>query len=984
MTFLVDTGSEVSLLPATPRDRRHHRLGPRLVAANGSAIASFGFRHLSMRLGSRKLRWRFIIADVASPILGADFLRSNNLLVDVRNRRLLDSKSLETINTRQVSQLSPSVSLISVSKCPLANILSQYPRLTEPKFSDTMPKHGVEHYIHTTGPPVHARARRLSTEKLAAAKAEFEKMEEMGIVRKSCSPWASPLHLVRKPDGSWRPCGDFRRLNCKTVPDRYTIPHIQDLTCRLFGKTIFSKIDLVRGYHQVPVHFADVPKTAVITPFGLFEYTRMPFGLCNSGQTFQRLMDSVCRGLDFLFVYLDDILIASSNMKEHQQHLRALFDRLMEHGLIVKKEKCIFGVSTIDFLGHRISAEGITPLPDKVRVILDFPRPITVKELQRYVGILNFYHRFLPRAASLMRPLYSALQKKPSASKRLTWCPEMSTAFDASKRALAEATMLSHPQAGAELALTTDASDFAVGGVLEQKIKDCWVPLGFFSRQLRDRELKYSTFDRELLAMYLSVRHFRHWLDGRNFVIFTDHNPLPFAMWKSSDPWTSRQQNQLSAISEFTTDIRHVSGKSNAVADALSRISVSAVSLGIDFRKMAAEQQTDAEVKAQRTAITNLKLKDVLIDDDIQLLCDVSTSHARPIVPASMRRLVFDTVHGLSHPGVRTTRKLVTEKFVWHGVSKDVSAWTKHCLSCQKAKIQTHVRSPIEDFEPPNRRFDHVHIDVVGPLPVSQGFKYLLTIVDRFTRWPEAIPLKETTTTAIASAFVYGWVARFGTPSEITSDRGPQFTSAMWSALAKLLGSTVTRTTAFHPQANGIVERFHRNLKDALRSRLIDGNWYDQLPWVLLGIRTAPKRDLGVSSAELVYGDVLSVPGDLLAPTTQPFDVKQQLHALREKVAAFRPVPMSRHGSFSFSVPRVLQTCKYVFVRKDSHRPPLSPPYSGPFEVIHRDSKLFLLKMGNRQEKVTIDRLKPAHVDPDSPVQTAAPPRRGRPPKRHN
>ena len=770
----------------------------------------------------------------------------------------------------------------------------------------------IQHTIDTgTARPVFARARQLPPNKYDIARKEFDFMLAAGIVRPSKSDWASPLHLVPKKDGqSWRPCGDFRQLNAITKKDRYPLPHINSCIDRLHGTNIFSKLDVVKAYFHVPMSPEDAKKTAVITPFGLFEFTRMPFGLCNAPQTFQRYMDSIFRDLPFVFVYIDDILIASKNLDEHKIHLETVIQRLCNNKLHVALEKCVFAVSKVDFLGYTISPEGIVPLANKVEAINNYELPIDYTALRRFLGMIGFYRRFMTSFSDTAEPLYQLLASCKGKNVKLQWTEDAHRSFQQLKENLNKAVQLHFTDPTSDtFHLVTDASNSAVGAALHQSVGNELRPVAFFSKRLSTSQRAYSAFDRELLAVYLAVVHFKSVIEGRTVTVFTDHKPLVNAFYSQTPPKSDRQQRHLSYISEYVCSFEYIRGSENIVADALSRAEMDQTTCSLDLilpalSTLSTAQKDDDEIE-------EYKEKSFPTLDKQWLWCDTALPHPRPFVPREHRMAIFNQLHSLSHPGVKGTTQLVTERYFWPDMKRNIKKWVRECVNCQKSKVFKHNRTQVQHMQfPASDRFYTVHLDIV-------------------------------------------------------TDRGRQFESELMSHLSSLIGFHRLRTTAYHPQSNGMVERFHRTLKNALKARPDD--WLVALPSVLLALRCLPNEH-GICPFTAVTGASPLMPHTFFSPSSTRSALRTPEIVLR-LAQCMSDIDFSSLSRGIHHTPArllngiLLNKGDFVFVRIDRVRRPLESPYEGPFEVLDCTDKIVKIKMPNdRVSVVTRDPVKLAHI----------------------
>nr|VZI15122.1 unnamed protein product [Spirometra erinaceieuropaei] len=659
------------------QSKRVKRVNPK--AVNTSPITPFGTCSLSLDIGLRRLfLWVCVGADISCAIFGSDFLTAFNLLVNCHQSPLHDKTTNLTIWGISSSDASRQLAILDPEReNPFRQLLAKYHGLTHPNFSASFSPHDVVHHVRTTGLSYFFRSRRLAPARRPVVEAEFEHTLQASIIRQSESPWASPLHMVPKAaTGDWHPCGDYRILNKVTASDCYPVPHLQYFAGALFGKSVFSKSDLVRAFHQIPIAPEDVSKAAVTTLFGFFEFLRSPFGLRNASQTFQ-----------------------SSITDEHMEHLAKTFDRLQQFGVVSNPSERVFGVP-LEFLGHLVDSHGMHPHPPKVTAIREFPPPSFKRQLQRFLGMVNFYSRSLPHFADTILSLTSLLSD-PIGSFELS--ADDFAAFDKMKAAPADATLLTHFSPYVLISPMVDASSIGVGAVLLQNLADHIQPSAFFSRKLSPAKTRYSTFERERLAVFLAVEHFRHLLEGRNFTVLTDHKSLSFALKSTPDNLHSWQIRQLDYFLQFTSEIRHIYGSPNGVADALSRPSIARLqfSPGIDLAEGVAKKLRDDSPCDED--VFGLQLQDLpLTTGNGSILCDNSTTSCLPFVPPSLRRKVFSSLNNLSYPGSRATDKLVSDRLLWRGMHKDLKAWTRACLGRQGDKVQRHKKAPIGTFPTPD------------------------------------------------------------------------------------------------------------------------------------------------------------------------------------------------------------------------------------------------------------------------------------------
>lgn len=448
---------------------------------------------------------------------------------------------------------------------PFRELLSEFHDIFREELpQDLPPTRGMAFEINLKpgeSPPVRPVIR-LSTSELKELKKQLRKLLDKGLIRPSTSPYGAPVFFVKKKNGDLRMVCDYRALNKITISDANPIPLINETLDQISEASVFSQIDLIWGYHQMRIKEEDCHKTAIRTRFGSFEWKVLCFGLRNAPAAFTRLLSHLLQELygDCMVLYLDDILIYSQSIEAHKRHLRKLFEILRRNKIYIRPSKCKLGASEVEYLGYTVNAEGVSTQGRLVKAITEWPTPKSVKEVQRFLGLSNFYRRFIKNYAAIVRPVSDLVRQKG-----YQWNQDQQDSFEALKKAMTSASVLHHPKHDSEFVVTTDASKYGVGATLEQNGH----PVAFLSHRLSDTESRWDTGDQELLAAMIALREWAVYLRDTKFTLRTDHEPIRYLQSKAK--LSGRQMHWLDELQSFDFKVEHISGSKNSAADALSR-----------------------------------------------------------------------------------------------------------------------------------------------------------------------------------------------------------------------------------------------------------------------------------------------------------------------------------------------------------------------------------------------------------------------------
>lgn len=825
--------------------------------------------------------------------------------------------------------------------------------------------------------PISKAPYRMAPKELQELKVQLQELLDKGFIRPSISPWGAPVLFVKKKDGTFRMCVDYRELNKLTIKNKYPLPRIEDLFDQLKGSRVFSKIDLRSGYHQLKVKESDVAKTAFRTRYGHYEFTVVPFGLSNAPGVFMDLMNRTFHSyLDrFVIVFIDDILVYSRDKEQHAEHLRIVLEILRKEKLYEKFQKCEFWLERVAFLGHVVTVNGIEVDPSKVEAISSWKTPTNVNEVRSFLGMAGYYRRFIEGFSKISGPMIKLTRK----NEKFQWNEQCEKSFQELKRRLTTAPVLTVPDGTEGFVIYTDASKQGLGCVLMQNGK----VVAYASRQLKPHEQNYPTHDLELAAVVHALKIWRHYLYGSKCEIYTDHKSLKYFFTQKE--LNLRQRRWLELVKDYDCTIHYHPGKANVVADALSRKShlttlpTTQEQLIREFEKLNLEM-----VKPPSTTsgvIASLVVRPMIRDrireaqKDDPFLCKMKLEgtiqgfalandgtlvfEGRLCVPKNeeLRREILEEAHNTPysvHPGGTKMYKDLKTFYWWRNMKKSIGEFVERCITCQQVKAE-HQRPSglLNPLEIPEWKWEHIAMDFVVGLPRTlKGHNAIWVIIDRLTKSAHFLHVKTTfSMDQLAQLYISEIIRLHGVPVSIVSDRDTRFTSNFWKSLQSSLGTKLNFSTTYHPQSDGQSERTIQILEDMLRACVLDsgGSWEKYLPLVEFSYNNSYQSTIGMAPFEALYGRRCRSPihwdevGErrILGP-----EIIERTVGVITKIRERMKIAQDRQKSYADQRRKEIHfdVGDNVFLRiapmkgviRFGKKGKLQPRYVGPFEILER------------------------------------------------
>ncbi|KAL0551618.1 hypothetical protein IC582_010707 [Cucumis melo] len=804
--------------------------------------------------------------------------------------------------------------------------------------------------------PISRTPYRMAPAELKELKVQLQELLDKGFIRPSVSPWGAPVLFVKKKDGSMRLCIDYRELNKVTVKNRYPLPRIDDLFDQLQGATVFSKIDLRSGYHQLRIKDEDVPKTAFRSRYGHYEFIVMSFGLTNAPAVFMDLMNRVFREfLDtFVIVFIDDILIYSKTEAEHEEHLRMVLQTLRDNKLYAKFSKCKFWLKQVSFLGHVVSKAGVSVDPAKIEAVTGWTRPSTVSEVRSFLGLAGYYRRFVENFSRIATPLTQLTRKGAP----FVWSKACEDSFQTLKQKLVTAPVLTVPEGSGSFVIYSDASKKGLGCVLMQQGK----VVAYASRQLKSHEQNYPTHDLELAAVVFALKIWRHYLYGEKIQIFTDHKSLKYFFTQKE--LNMRQRRWLELVKDYDCEILYHPGKANVVADALSRkvshsaalitrqaplhrdleraeiaVSVGAVTMQLaqltvqpTLRQRIIDAQSNDPYLVEKRGLAEAgQAAEFSLSSDGGLLFE-----RRLCVPSdsAVKTELLSEAHSSPfsmHPGSTKMYQDLKRVYWWRNMKREVAEFVSKCLVCQQVKAPRQKPAGLlQPLSIPEWKWENVSMDFITGLPRTlRGFTVIWVVVDRLTKSAHFVPGKSTyTASKWAQLYMSEIVRLHGVPVSIVSDRDGRFTSKFWKGLQTAMGTRLDFSTAFHPQTDGQTERLNQVLEDMLQACALEfpGSWDSHLHLMEFAYNNSYQATIGMAPFEALYGKCCRSPVCW---------VRSRMHTAQSRQKSYADV-RRKDLEFEIGDKVFLKVAPMKGVLRFERKGKLSPRFVGPFEILER------------------------------------------------